>query len=95
MPILAKACLFDTFGTVVDWEGSMTRQLAAAASAHGLSNVDWLAFTREWRASYKHRTYARSAETATRVLILTRSTVPKSRTGHQGRPMLTRSIGKS
>jgi hypothetical protein len=95
MPILAKACLFDTFGTVVNWEGSMTRQLAAVASAHGLFNVDWLAFTREWRAGYKHRTYARHAETTTRVLILMCSAVPKSRTGHQGRPMSMRSIGRS
>jgi hypothetical protein len=67
MVILAKACLFDTFGTVVDWEGSMTRQLAAVASAHDISNVDWLAFTREWRAGYKHRTYVRRTEAITRV----------------------------
>jgi 2-haloacid dehalogenase len=56
MAISAKACVFDMFGTVVDWEGSMTRQLTAFAQPYDLGDVDWLAFAREWRAGYRSRT---------------------------------------
>jgi hypothetical protein len=48
--------VFDVFGTVVDWEGSMTRQLTVLAESMSLLGVDWLAFAREWRAGYRYRT---------------------------------------
>lgn len=39
---------FDVFGTVVDWHGSIVRELAALAPA-----VDGPAFARAWRAGYQ------------------------------------------
>ena len=49
-----RALLFDTFGTVVDWRGSIARQLAAEfadADSHGAQ--DWAAFADAWRARYQ------------------------------------------
>jgi hypothetical protein len=37
-----RACLFDVFGTVVDWHTGVSRALAARASSRGVSGVDWL-----------------------------------------------------
>jgi hypothetical protein len=37
-----RACLFDVFGTVVDWHTGVSRALAAHASSRGVSRVDWL-----------------------------------------------------
>ena len=37
-----RACLFDVFGTVVDWRTSVSRDLAAFAKQKGISGVDWL-----------------------------------------------------
>jgi FMN phosphatase YigB (HAD superfamily) len=34
-----KACLFDVFGTVVDWRSSVSRQLAAFAERKGIVNM--------------------------------------------------------
>src|SRR5579864_8088930 len=42
-----KALVFDVFGTVVDWRGSIIEE----GSATGLS-VDWARFADEWRAGY-------------------------------------------
>ena len=39
---------FDIFGTVVDWHGSIVRELAALAPG-----VDGDAFARAWRAGYQ------------------------------------------
>lgn len=39
---------FDVFGTVVDWHGSIVRELAVLAPA-----VDGPAFARAWRAGYQ------------------------------------------
>lgn len=46
-----KALLFDVFGTVVDWRGSIIREGAQWDRAKGLS-VDWSKFADRWRAGY-------------------------------------------
>lgn len=51
--IRVRACLFDVFGTVVDWHGSVSRDLSAFAAAKGVTGVDWVEFTRQWRALYQ------------------------------------------
>ena len=48
-----KAAIFDIFGTVVDWRGSVSRDLAAFAMDRGIAGVDWLAFAVEWRKLYQ------------------------------------------
>jgi 2-haloacid dehalogenase len=48
-----RACLFDVFGTVVDWRTSVSRDLAAFAAGRGLPPLDWLEFTAEWRKLYQ------------------------------------------
>jgi len=48
-----RACLFDVFGTVVDWRTSVSRDLAAFAADKGLAGVDWLEFSVEWRKLYQ------------------------------------------
>ncbi len=47
-----KALLFDVFGTVVDWRGSVIREVAAAASRAG-ARLDAAAFADAWRALYQ------------------------------------------
>lgn len=47
-----KALIFDVFGTVVDWRGSIIREGRAFGRAHQL-DVDWVAFADAWRAGYK------------------------------------------
>ena len=44
-----KACLFDVFGTVVDWRTSVSRELAAFAREKRLPAVDWLQVAVQWR----------------------------------------------
>lgn len=48
-----KAIVFDTFGTVSDWRGSITRMGEALARKKGITGVDWEAFARAWRAGYR------------------------------------------
>jgi 2-haloacid dehalogenase len=48
-----RACLFDVFGTVVDWRTSVHRDLTAFAEEKGLRGVDWLGFAVEWRRLYQ------------------------------------------
>jgi len=48
-----KACLFDVFGTVVDWRTSVSRELAEFARQKGLAGIDWLEFAVEWRKLYQ------------------------------------------
>lgn len=48
-----RACLFDVFGTVVDWRTSVSRDLAAFGKQKGISGVDWLEFAVEWRKLYQ------------------------------------------
>ena len=48
----AKALVFDVFGTVVDWRGSIIREGQALGRRKKLQ-VDWAAFADAWRAGYK------------------------------------------
>jgi 2-haloacid dehalogenase len=48
-----KACIFDVFGTVVDWRTSVSRDLAAFAAAKGVVGVDWVQFADAWRKLYR------------------------------------------
>ncbi|KZT40319.1 haloacid dehalogenase [Sistotremastrum suecicum HHB10207 ss-3] len=44
-----EALLFDVFGTVVNWEHSITRELQAKSKG---VDIDWNAFAKEWRKGY-------------------------------------------
>ena len=46
-----KAMTFDVFGTVVDWRGSIVRELRQLGEAKGIS-ADWEAFADRWRGGY-------------------------------------------
>ena len=46
-----KALVFDTFGTVVDWRGSIVEEGKAWGKAKGIT-VDWARFADRWRAGY-------------------------------------------
>lgn len=46
-----KAILFDTFGTVVDWRGSLIADLTAWSASRGIT-ADWPTLVDEWRAAY-------------------------------------------
>ncbi len=48
-----KALVFDTFGTVVNWRGSVTRMCERLAAAKGIEGIDWDACARSWRAGYR------------------------------------------
>lgn len=47
-----SALVYDTFGTLVDWRGSLIAELSAFGRERGI-NVDWEAFTDAWRAGYQ------------------------------------------
>ena len=47
-----KAMVFDTFGSVVDWRGSITRDLTRWGTENGHS-CDWTALAVKWRALYQ------------------------------------------
>jgi 2-haloacid dehalogenase len=47
-----KAMLFDTFGTVVDWRGSLIRELSQFGAARRVS-ADWAVFADRWRGQYQ------------------------------------------
>lgn len=46
-----KAIVFDTFGTVVDWRGSIIKEGTAWGKAKNI-NVDWAHFADRWRDGY-------------------------------------------
>ncbi len=46
-----KALLFDTFGTVVDWRGSIIEEGTAWGRVRGLE-ADWARFADRWRSGY-------------------------------------------
>ena len=46
-----KALTFDVFGTVVDWRGSVSREIKEVGMAKGFI-LDWEGFADEWRAGY-------------------------------------------
>jgi FMN phosphatase YigB (HAD superfamily) len=48
-----KACIFDIFGTVVDWRTSVSRDLACFAQQKGIPNINWVEFADEWRKLYQ------------------------------------------
>jgi 2-haloacid dehalogenase len=48
---MPKALLFDTFGTVVDWRGSLIAEYSAWGKAKGLE-LDWTGFVDAWRGQY-------------------------------------------
>jgi 2-haloacid dehalogenase len=47
-----QALLFDVFGTVVDWRGSIIAELTRFGAEKGLA-ADWVAFTDDWRGLYQ------------------------------------------
>ncbi len=47
-----QAILFDTFGTTVDWQGSMTATAQHLGTQRGIT-ADWAGLVAEWRAHYK------------------------------------------
>lgn len=47
-----KAVLFDTFGTIVDWRGSLIAELSTFGQARGLA-ADWQALVDRWRGAYR------------------------------------------
>jgi 2-haloacid dehalogenase len=50
-PASVKALVFDVFGTVVDWRGSIIAEGESRWRAKGL-DLDWPAFADSWRAGY-------------------------------------------
>ncbi len=46
-----KALTFDVFGTVVDWRGSVIREVEAVLAPKGIE-LDWAGFADRWRAGY-------------------------------------------
>ena len=46
-----RAILFDTFGTVVDWRGSLIDEMTAFGVARGIA-ADWAALVDAWRGAY-------------------------------------------
>ena len=47
-----KALVFDVFGTVVDWHGSVAREVRELARAKGL-RINAIKFAKAWRAGYR------------------------------------------
>jgi 2-haloacid dehalogenase len=47
-----EALLFDVFGTVVDWRGSIIGELTRFGAEKGIA-ADWVAFTDDWRGMYQ------------------------------------------
>jgi 2-haloacid dehalogenase len=47
-----KTCVFDVFGTVVDWRSSVIAEATTWGKAKGLS-INWVEFTDRWRMGYK------------------------------------------
>lgn len=47
-----EALVFDVFGTVVDWRGSIIRQGKAFSSRTGIA-IDWPTLADRWRAGYR------------------------------------------
>lgn len=47
-----KALIFDTFGTVVDWRGSLIEEVDQFGRARGIQ-ADWADLVDDWRAAYQ------------------------------------------
>ena len=52
MAAAIRAILFDTFGTTVDWKGSLTATAMQLGRERGIA-TDWAGLVTEWRAHYK------------------------------------------
>jgi 2-haloacid dehalogenase len=50
-PDIVKALVFDTFGTLVDWRGSIIAEGVAWGKAHKIT-INWAGFADRWRAGY-------------------------------------------
>jgi 2-haloacid dehalogenase len=48
-----RACIFDVFGTAVDWRTSVSRDLANFARQKGIPSINWVEFAVEWRMLYQ------------------------------------------
>lgn len=48
-----KALVFDTFGTLVDWRGSIVRDLSAWGASQGLRGIEWARLADLWRSRYQ------------------------------------------
>jgi 2-haloacid dehalogenase len=48
-----KACLFDVFGTLVDWRASVSREISFFFKAKNITGVDAVEFAVEWRKLYQ------------------------------------------
>ena len=51
-PPAVKALVFDVFGSVVDWRGSIVRDLSAWGASQGLQ-ADWARLADAWRGRYQ------------------------------------------
>lgn len=49
---MIKACIFDVFGTLVDWRTSIAREAEAILSPLGIC-LDWTEFADQWRNQYQ------------------------------------------
>jgi 2-haloacid dehalogenase len=49
---MIKACVFDVFGTLVDWRTSIAKEAQSVLAPLGVS-LDWSAFADAWRAQYQ------------------------------------------
>ena len=49
--VMPKALVFDTFGTVVDWRGSIIEEGTALGKSKHFE-IDWPSFADRWRAGY-------------------------------------------
>jgi len=49
---MIKACIFDVFGTLVDWRTSIAREAQTLLSPHHV-DLDWNAFADAWRDQYQ------------------------------------------
>ena len=47
-----RAALFDVFGTVVDWRGSLIAEFTAWGAQHGFADADWTGLVDAWRGAY-------------------------------------------
>src|SRR5207253_7832437 len=52
LSMTVKALTFDTYGTVVDWRGSVLSELEAFGASRRLG-LDWSAFLADWRSCYR------------------------------------------
>ena len=52
VPANLKVCIFDVFGTVVDWRGSLIEDLPVLGRKYGIE-TDWTSFADDWRGLYQ------------------------------------------